>query len=123
MSGERKMKERKKNVKTLKDVEQFLQVFNVNKDVVATTNVYDWDAVLAKIKEFNLQKRQPVTVGMVHQLFAKDVKYRNEVRQWMERCVDRGLLIRYPPRTPGAPAPKRVLYVHIDAYNELVKNK
>jgi len=115
------MKEKK--VKNVKNVDDFLEVFDIDGSAIETTNVYDWDTVLAKIKEFNIQKRKPVTVGVVHELFAKDVKYRNEVRQWMERCVDRGILIRYPPRTPGAAAPKRVLYVHVDAYNELVKKK
>jgi len=82
---------------------------------------YDWDAILQKIKEYNEKERKPVTVGFVVKHFASEVKYRNEVRQWMERCVQRGLLVRFPPVQPGV-TPKRVYYVHIDVYNAY-KNK
>jgi len=81
--------------------------------------VYDWDEVLAQIKDFNTTAKKPVTVGIVVKQFAKHVKYPNEVRQWMERCVQRGLLVRFPPAQVGV-IPKKVFYVHIDVYNEYV---
>ena len=104
------------------EMNAFLDLFPGIEGVEGTSREYAWDTVLASIKEYNEQKKLPVTVSLVHKHFAKDVLYRNEVRQWMERCVNRGLLIRWPPAQAGV-TPKRVFYVHIDVYNALLEAK
>jgi len=91
----------------------------LDEEAIAPVGKYDWDKILAWIKEYNRTKKAPVTVGLVAKHFP-EVKYRNEIRQWMERAVQRGLLVRYPPAKPGV-TPKRVFYVHIDVYNEYLK--
>ena len=100
------------------DIEDIFKRFGVKN--IGEQKSYNWETVLQKIKEFNEKQNKPVTVGLVHKLFAPDVPYRNMVRQWMERCVNRGLLVRYPPVKPGV-IPKRVYYVHIDIYNRLLE--
>jgi len=94
----------------------------LSSDDIKSVGVYDWDTVLAKIKEYNETKKAPVTVGIVANLFAKEVKYRNEVRQWMERCVERGLLVRWPPHQRGV-QPRRVFYLHVDVYEALKRQR
>ena len=102
----------------MSELEEFFKSFKVQ---TSRKTTYNWAEIEQKIKAFN-EKHGPITVGQVHQLFAKDVPYRNEVRSWMERAVNRGILVRWPPRQVGVQY-KRVFYVHIDVYNKYLENK